>query len=143
MHLALPAAVLAVASLLTGGQQHSEDRCKDRSCYPITGNLLIGRKHRLKSSSTCGSRGRERFVSQMFFFLPFLLFCTSPSLSAHGGGEATPVLVLMVPLSLANRVIGCITLSSRTVTITFANQCHLQLSQKLALLACLFAMVIG
>ncbi|KAK5978279.1 Laminin subunit beta-1, partial [Trichostrongylus colubriformis] len=68
MHLALPFVVLAVvASTLTNGQQqhpqqqHTEDRCKDRSCYPITGNLLIGRKHRLKSSSTCGTRGRERF----------------------------------------------------------------------------------
>ncbi|KAL6739145.1 hypothetical protein Aduo_012631 [Ancylostoma duodenale] len=61
MHLALVAAVLAVAGHLASGQHTSEDRCKDRSCYPITGNLLIGRKHRLKSSSTCGTRGRERF----------------------------------------------------------------------------------
>ncbi|KAK6040400.1 hypothetical protein COOONC_22095 [Cooperia oncophora] len=60
MHLALPVAVLAVASILANGQQHTEDHCKDRSCYPITGNLLVGRKHRLKSSSTCGTRGRER-----------------------------------------------------------------------------------
>ncbi|KIH68394.1 hypothetical protein ANCDUO_01274 [Ancylostoma duodenale] len=60
MHLALVAAVLAVAGHLASGQHTSEDRCKDRSCYPITGNLLIGRKHRLKSSSTCGTRGRER-----------------------------------------------------------------------------------
>ncbi|CAI4221000.1 unnamed protein product [Auanema sp. JU1783] len=41
--------------------QHGDDRCKDRSCYPVTGNLLIGRKHRLKASSTCGTSKRERF----------------------------------------------------------------------------------
>ncbi|KAK6747437.1 hypothetical protein RB195_000562 [Necator americanus] len=62
MHPALIVAVLAVTiELVTSQQPHAEDRCKDRSCYPITGNLLIGRKHRLKSSSTCGMRGRERF----------------------------------------------------------------------------------
>ncbi|PAV69963.1 hypothetical protein WR25_10914 [Diploscapter pachys] len=38
-----------------------EDRCRDRSCYPITGNLLIGRKKMLKASSTCGIPQRERF----------------------------------------------------------------------------------
>ncbi|EFP07181.1 hypothetical protein CRE_13469 [Caenorhabditis remanei] len=41
--------------------QQNEDRCQDRSCYPITGNLLIGRKSQLKASSTCGTQGRQRF----------------------------------------------------------------------------------
>ncbi|CAJ0952788.1 unnamed protein product, partial [Mesorhabditis belari] len=38
-----------------------DDRCRDRSCYPVTGNLLIGRKQQLSTTSTCGLTGRQRF----------------------------------------------------------------------------------
>ncbi|XP_040566371.1 laminin subunit beta-1 isoform X1 [Lepeophtheirus salmonis] len=47
--------------------------CDQRSCYPATGNLLIGRQDKLTANSTCGSGRRERYC------VLSLLDNTSPS----------------------------------------------------------------
>uniref|UniRef100_A0A9J8B1U0 Laminin, beta 1b n=1 Tax=Cyprinus carpio carpio TaxID=630221 RepID=A0A9J8B1U0_CYPCA len=53
--------VLAIALHTLAQSPDHNDKCAEGSCYPATGDLLIGRAHRLTASSTCGLDRPERF----------------------------------------------------------------------------------
>uniref|UniRef100_A0A672V459 Laminin subunit beta-1 n=1 Tax=Strigops habroptila TaxID=2489341 RepID=A0A672V459_STRHB len=61
--LRLPMDLLALTLLLVWGQQEPDPShgCARGSCYPATGNLLVGRAPRLSATSTCGLHGPQEY----------------------------------------------------------------------------------
>ncbi|XP_053576686.1 laminin subunit beta-4 [Bombina bombina] len=93
--------ILLVAQALgdpTENPDISHHGCTEGSCYPATGNLLIGRDQSLSSTSTCGLQGRQEYcIVSHLQDSEKCFFCDSRSLDQKESHEIENVIYLTGP----------------------------------------------